>query len=44
MSVRNIDYDIMKSYEIQSGFVGLGEFLEERGVVKLIRGESCRTE
>lgn len=43
-NVRNVDYDIMQSYEIQSGFIGLGEFLEKRGAIHLIRGESCRAE
>jgi len=42
--VRNVDYDIMQSYEIQSGFIGLGDFLEKRGVIHLIRGESCKAE
>lgn len=40
--IQNVDYDIMKSYEIQSGFIGLGDFLEKLGAIKLIRGESCK--
>jgi len=39
--VKNIDYDIMMSYEIRTGFIGLGEFLVKLGVAKLVRGESC---
>jgi hypothetical protein len=42
--IRNVDYDIMQSYEIQSGFIGLGDFLEKCGAIKLIRGESCKAE
>lgn len=39
--VKNIDAGLMEAYEIRTGFIGLGEFLESLGVVKLIRGESC---
>jgi len=40
-SAQPIDYDLMKSYELRTGFAGLGEFMEERGLVRLVRGESC---
>lgn len=39
--VQQIDYDLMKSYELRTGFIGLGEFMEERGLIRLVRGESC---
>ena len=39
--VMNIDYDIMMSYELRTGFKGLGEFLVNLGVAKLVLGESC---
>lgn len=40
-AVKNIDYDLMQSYEKRTGFIGLGEFLEDMGVVNLVRGETC---
>lgn len=40
-TVQPIDYDLMKSYELRTGFVGLGEFMEERGLITLVRGEPC---
>ena len=40
--VELVDYDLMKSYEIRTGFIGLGEFMEERGIIRLVRGEPCK--
>lgn len=39
--VQKIDYDTMMSYEKQSGFIGLGKFLENLGVAVIVGGESC---
>ena len=38
---QKINYDTMLSYEKMSGLKGLGIFLENMGVITLIRGESC---
>ena len=40
--VPTVDYDLMISYELRTGFVGLGEFMEDRGIIRLVRGEPCK--
>lgn len=36
MTPMHVPKDMMEAYEIRSGFKGLGEFLEQRGRIKLI--------
>lgn len=39
MTPMHVPKDIMDAYELRSGFVGLGQFLEQRGRIKLIEPE-----
>jgi hypothetical protein len=36
--MQRINHDTMESYEKRTGFVGLGKFLQDMGVVTLVNG------
>jgi hypothetical protein len=39
--VKTIERDLVEAYELRTGFVGIGKFFEEKGLLRIIGGEPC---
>jgi hypothetical protein len=38
-----VSRDVIKAYELRTGFVGIGEHFAKEGLFEFVEGEECRT-